>query len=154
MAVLARLVVLIPLLLSVGVMILSALALFAGHKEGFMEDYAIARLNVSRIGYDILGGGDSNEANTEDNNNDDDGSFWDDIKDTWDDAKETVVDEINNLVGDYAGDLAETIGISEWYSLHVMDACEGNYKPNSTADDVSLNITDCTGSQAGCKSLL
>lgn len=152
MAILARVVVLIPLLLSIAVVILSALALFAGHKEGFMEDYAIARLNVSRIGYDIIGGGDSDEANTEEQeDNDEDNSLWDDIKDTWDDAKETLVDEVNDLIGGVAGDLAETIGISEWYSLHVMDACEGNYSPNSTDENASLNITECTGSQAGCK---
>lgn len=152
MTLLARAVVLIPLALSVAVLVLSSLALFAGHKEGFMEDYAIARLNVSRIGYDILSSGsDDEEAQQED---DDDSSFWDTIQDTWDETKEAVIDEINDIVGDIAGDMAETIGISEWYSLHVMDACEGNYSPNSTAEDTSLNITDCTESKAGCKSPL
>jgi len=150
MAVLARVVVLVPLLLSIGVMVLSALALFAGHKEGFMEDYAIARLNVSRIGYDLFNGGDDEEANADnENEDDDDSSIWDDVKDTWDDTKETVVNEFNDLVGDVAGEAAEALGISEWYSLHVMDACEGNYRPNSTADNASLNITNCSDSKAG-----
>ena len=148
MAVLARerVVVLIPLVFSVVALVLSSLALFAGHKEDFMKDYAIARLNVSRIGYDILSGGsDDNEDEEEE-----EGSFWDTIQDTWDDAKETVIDQINDAVGDLAGEVAEAIGISEWYSLHVMDVCEGNYSPNSTAEDASLDVTGCTGSQAGC----
>lgn len=149
MGLLARAVVLIPLVLSIGVLVLSSLALFAGHKEGFMEDYAIARLNVSRIGYDILSSGSDGEEESQEE--DDDSSFWDTIEETWDDAKESVIDEINDIVGDIAGDIAETLGISEWYSLHVMDACEGNYSPNSTAEGASLNITECTGSQAGCK---
>ena len=44
MALLTRLLVLIPLVLSIVGMVLSALSLFAGHKQGFMEDYAIARV--------------------------------------------------------------------------------------------------------------
>ena len=44
MAIIARLLVLLPLALSVGAAILSALALFAGHNKGFMEDFAIVRV--------------------------------------------------------------------------------------------------------------
>jgi hypothetical protein len=44
MAILARLLVLLPMVLSVGAAILSALALFAGHHKGFMEDYALVRV--------------------------------------------------------------------------------------------------------------
>lgn len=47
MALLHRLIVLIPLILSIVGTILSALSLFAGHKQGFMEDYAIARVSPS-----------------------------------------------------------------------------------------------------------
>lgn len=45
MTVLARLAVLLPLVLSIVGLIISALSLFAGHREGFMEDYAIARVS-------------------------------------------------------------------------------------------------------------
>lgn len=46
MALLPRLVILVPLVLSIIGMVLSALALFAGNQKGFMEEYAIARVSV------------------------------------------------------------------------------------------------------------
>jgi hypothetical protein len=46
MAVMARLLVLLPLALSIVGIVLSALCLFAGHTEGFMEDYDIARVRA------------------------------------------------------------------------------------------------------------
>ncbi|CAH0015604.1 unnamed protein product [Clonostachys rhizophaga] len=145
MALLHRLIVLIPLILSIVGTILSALSLFAGHKQGFMEDYAIARLNVSRIGYDVIKSSSSNNSS----NSDDDGGFLDSLKDKWNDVKQDVTEKINDVVGDVAGDVAESIGISEWYSIHVMNACEGDYSPNSTVSGASLNITNCTTSEAG-----
>jgi hypothetical protein len=47
MAVLARLLVLFPMVFSATSAVLAALVLFAGHKRGFMEDYAIARVSAS-----------------------------------------------------------------------------------------------------------
>lgn len=46
MSLLPRLVVIVPLVLSIIGMVLSALALFAGHQKGFMEEYAIARVSI------------------------------------------------------------------------------------------------------------
>lgn len=80
-----------------------------------------------------------------------DGGFLDQTRNALDEAKSDVINEINHIIGDVAGDIVEEIGISDWYSIHVMDACEGHYKPDSLADNVSLNISDCTNSQAGCK---
>ena len=42
---LSRFLVLLPLVLSLVAFILTTLALFAGHKDGFMEDYAVARVS-------------------------------------------------------------------------------------------------------------
>jgi len=144
MALLDRLIVLLPAALSIVGMILSALALFAGHEKGFMEEYAIARLNVSMIGQDLISSDSASE-----NEDDGDGGFLDDIQDTIGDVKDSVVDEVNDLVGGAVDDVANALGISDWYSIHVMDACEGQYKPNATADSTSLNITDCTNSKPG-----
>lgn len=79
----------------------------------------------------------------------DDGGFLDDIKDTFDDVKDSVIDEVNDLVGGAVDDVANALGISDWYSIHVMDACEGQFEPNATADGTSLNVTDCTNSKPG-----
>lgn len=44
---LSRFFVFFPLVLSMVGFILSMLCLFAGHKEGFMEDYSVARVSPS-----------------------------------------------------------------------------------------------------------
>lgn len=108
-------------------------------------DYS--QLNVSMLGHDLIDSSSSDDSSDDD----DDGGFLSDVGDTLGDIKDSVVDEINDLVGDAVDDIANAIGISDWYSLHVMDACEGNYKPNATASSTSLNITNCTSSEAGCK---
>lgn len=54
MALLDRLIVLLPAALSIVGMILSALALFAGHEKGFMEEYAIARVSIPPISSTFL----------------------------------------------------------------------------------------------------
>lgn len=45
MAALKRFLVLIPLILSLVAFVLTNLALFAGHQQGFMEDYAVIRVS-------------------------------------------------------------------------------------------------------------
>lgn len=49
-----RFLVLIPLVFSIASAILVALALFAGHEKGFMEDYAIARVRDRHPGHSRL----------------------------------------------------------------------------------------------------
>jgi len=46
---LSRFFVLLPLVLSLVAFILSMLCLFAGHKEGFMEEYSVARVGLKQI---------------------------------------------------------------------------------------------------------
>ncbi|CAH0022262.1 unnamed protein product [Clonostachys rhizophaga] len=115
MALLARLTVIIPLVLSAIGLILAALSLSAGHKEGFMEEYALARVNVSRIGYDLI------KASDTDGKNNDSGGFLDIIKDLWDDAKHAIIDKLNDLIGGAVDEVADKLGISDWYSVHVMN---------------------------------
>lgn len=45
MANLKRFLILVPLVLSIVSIVLTSLALFAGQKDGFMEDYAIVRVS-------------------------------------------------------------------------------------------------------------
>lgn len=139
---LSRFFVLLPLVLSMVAFILSMLCLFAGHKEGFMEEYSVARLNTSMIGHNVLDTG--SDASSK-NNNEDDG-FFGKVTDKWNEVKDDVKGKINNITGDVADKLADTIGISEWYSIHVMATCDGQYKPNATAPGAGYNVTNCTNS--------
>ncbi|GAB0131562.1 hypothetical protein EsDP_00000027 [Epichloe bromicola] len=137
-----RLAILVPMVLAVVAFVLSMLALFAGHKQGFMEDYAIVRLNTSMVGHNLL---DTSSEKEKSGDKKKDGLLGH-VQGWWDDKKNDAKDKINNVTGHIADKLAKNIGIKEWYSLHVMDSCEGYYSPNSTAPGVGLNITNCTTS--------
>ncbi|POR38809.1 Uncharacterized protein TPAR_00994 [Tolypocladium paradoxum] len=145
MAPIARFIVLVPLVLALVSFVLTSLALFSGHKQGFMEDYAVVRLNTSMIGRNILdkakdGGKDGGKTgSTKD-------GLLGDVKNWWDDVKGDAKDQINGIKGGVADKLASKLGVSQWYSLHVMDSCEGNWSPNATAPNPSLNVTNCTTS--------
>jgi hypothetical protein len=156
MAILQRLIVLFPLALSIVGMVLSALCLFAGHEEGFMEDYAIARLNTSMVGHEIFNftadGEELNQEEESDSDEDEDSSWFDNItdpitdtaSDAWDDTLAFVEDTLNDATASAADAVAEALGISEWFSLHVMTACQGMYTPDASANDAGFNITSCT----------
>ncbi|KAK2606124.1 hypothetical protein QQS21_003519 [Conoideocrella luteorostrata] len=138
-----RLIILLPMVLAVVAFVLSMLSLFAGHKQGFMEDYAIVRLNTSMIGHGLL---DDKKSTDKGKDGDKKGGLLGDVKDWWDDKKGDAKDKINDVTGHIADKLAKKIGVSEWYSLHVMDSCEGFYAPNTTAPNPGFNITNCTSS--------
>ncbi|CAG7564137.1 unnamed protein product [Fusarium equiseti] len=138
---LSRFFVLFPMVLSMVAFILSMLCLFAGHKEGFMEEYSVARLNTSMIGRNVLTVDDS--ASTSENEDD---SIFGKISGKWDDVKNDIKGKINDVTGDIADELADTIGISEWYSIHIMATCDGQYKPNATSPGAGFNVTNCTNS--------
>jgi hypothetical protein len=92
------------------------------------------------MGYDLISTG--NDASQDG----DEGGFLDGVKDTLGDVKDSAIDKINDLVGDSVGEVATALGISEWYSIHVMSLCEGDFEPNGTASSLSLNISKCTNS--------
>ncbi|KAM3067405.1 hypothetical protein ACMFMG_011555 [Clarireedia jacksonii] len=61
-------------------------------------------------------------------------------------------DAIENALGALADDVTDVItrelGIKEWYSLHLMDMCEGEYKPNATAKGAAKNVSRCSNQTA------
>jgi hypothetical protein len=60
-----------------------------------------------------------------------------------------IGDELSDIEGDVADKLSAELGISQWYSLHVMTACEGNFAPNATTPGAWYNTTNCTAQEAG-----
>lgn len=168
---------LLPLLLTMSAFILGMLCLFAGNKPGFMEDYDIitvstpchpnhpllhkytetntsSQLNASTLGYSTDDpepsataasgtampsetGGFRNWLSDKANN------ITDKLSDKFDDFKDDLQDSA-------ADRLAEALGIQEWYSLHLLDMCIGNYAPNATEEGASKNTTQCTQKKAMC----
>jgi hypothetical protein len=57
-------------------------------------------------------------------------------------ALESDVASFENEVADM---LAKKLGIHEFYSLHLMDGCDGYFTPNATSPDPGFNVTNCTG---------
>lgn len=47
--------------------------------------------------------------------------------------------------------LSSFLGISDWYSLHLMAGCEGSYSPSALAPDAQLEVTSCSPMSIGCK---
>lgn len=130
----------LPLVLSIVAFVLSFLALFAGHKEGFMEDYDVVRLNTSGLGQNIL--------DVSSDQSDSDDNALDRIIGI---VRNKTSDIINGIGNDVADRLADELGISHWYSLHLMDVCQGDFAPNVTAPNVWLNVSDCTQPKPGRK---
>lgn len=100
-----------------------------------------SQVNTSSIGHNLF-----NTTDDSSDKDDDDGGLLDDIKGAWDDARDKIEDKLNDITGALADELASTLGISEWYSIHVMDACEGNFKPNATSRNPGYNVTECSNS--------
>ncbi|KAH0433235.1 SUR7 protein [Colletotrichum camelliae] len=128
----------VPLVLSIVAFVLSFLALFAGQKEGFMEDYDVIRLNTSGLGQNVL--------DVSSDSSGDDGSTWDRLVGI---VRNKTSDIINDIGNDIADRLADELGISHWYSLHLMDVCQGDFAPNVTAPNVWLNVSACTQPKPG-----
>ncbi|KAI9167058.1 Anditomin synthesis protein L [Paramyrothecium foliicola] len=130
----ARLSILVLVALAIVSCILSALALFAGHKEGFMETYDIVRINMTGFGQNIVpptGNGQQDDGDTNI------------LEDVWDRISDDARDTINDITGNIADEVADRLGISEWYSMHIMTVCEGSFTPNATAPDIGLNVSAC-----------
>ncbi|KAF2187822.1 hypothetical protein K469DRAFT_628863 [Zopfia rhizophila CBS 207.26] len=128
---------LIPALCCAGALVLSFLCLFAGHKEGFMEDYHLLTVNTSRIGQNLLNSSTSSESDNP-------------ISNLFHNITNSISDEINDAVGD----VAERLGVDDFYSAHILDYCYGDYVPTPLAnvtvsdDEIHKNVTGCSNRTA------
>ncbi|KAK5706582.1 hypothetical protein LTR97_001572 [Elasticomyces elasticus] len=131
-----RFLALVPVLLSAAALVLTLLCLFAGSKQGFMEEYAIVTLNTSRIGASLLNTTSSGSSNP--------------IISYIDNVTNSIESEINDGLASFARDL----GLHDFYSAHLLDFCEGYYTPgpvpNSTLprSQIHQNVTSCSNRTA------
>ncbi|PMD20083.1 hypothetical protein NA56DRAFT_704886 [Hyaloscypha hepaticicola] len=138
-----RLSALFPLACAIVAFVLSMLCLFAGHKPGFMEEYHIVTLNTSTLGHNILSTATTSSGPTPTATSI--GSFFSSIAHN---VSSTIEGDINGIIGDVADKLAKELGIKQWYSLHLMDLCEGTFTPNATEKGASLNVSTCSNQTA------
>jgi len=144
---------LFPMACAIVAFILGMLCLFAGHKPGFMEDYHILTLNTSTLGHELVPTPtESGSSATPTSTSSSVGSFFSNlaqnITDEIDNIEGELADDLNDVLGDLADKLAGELGIHQFYSLHLMDLCEGNYAPNATEKGAHKNVTKCSNQTA------
>ncbi|OIW32207.1 hypothetical protein CONLIGDRAFT_572961 [Coniochaeta ligniaria NRRL 30616] len=141
----------VPILCSLAATILAFLVLFAGKSPNFMEDAHIIMLNTSSLGKNLVptatsGGGD--QPSTTSSECSGLPGFLAKGCSAATSAVGSVATEaagfFSDVENDIADKLAAKLGIKEFYSLHVMDACEGDFSPNATATDAAYNVSSCT----------
>jgi len=142
-----RFTALFPLACAIAAFVLSLLCLLAGSKPGMLEDYAIVTLNTSTLGHNLLdeATSPSSTSSAPSSTPTSVGSF---LTGLIHNATDSIIDDFNEIGNDIADKLAAELGISQWYSLHLMDMCEGSYSPNATHKGASKNITSCTNKTA------
>lgn len=150
----------LPLVFSMAAFVLTMLALFAGYKQDFMEDYSIMVFNTSTLGQNWLqneasGRGSSTTSSTAsttptptDKSGFSPGGFLSSIEASATAAvgslESSAADALNQIGNDITGKLSKELGIEQFYSLHIMDLCEGDYAPNATASNQWRNVSSCT----------
>jgi hypothetical protein len=60
------------------------------------------------------------------------------------DAAGALESDVASFENELADMLAKKLGIHEFYSLHLMDGCDGYFEPNATAPSPGYNVTNCT----------
>ncbi|KUJ10390.1 uncharacterized protein LY89DRAFT_787429 [Mollisia scopiformis] len=138
-----RLSALFPMACAIVAFVLSMLCLFAGHKPGFMEEYHIVTLNTSTLGHNLIPTTTTSSGSTPTATSI--GSFFSSIAHN---ISSTIEGDLDGIIGDVADKLAKELGIKQWYSLHLMDMCEGTYAPNATEKGASLNVSTCSNQTA------
>lgn len=161
----------LPLIFSMAAFALALVALLAGKEPGTLEEYHIVLFNTSTLGHDFITNmvsGDDDDASstsataTPTPTSTDDGGgiggWFSSVKasataiaGSLESEAASILDDIGN---DVADKLADELGIEQFYSLHVMNMCEGNYAPNATASNAWQNTTNCTTPMDFCKLLL
>ncbi|KAK0630249.1 actin cortical patch SUR7/pH-response regulator pali [Bombardia bombarda] len=139
----------IPIVASVAAFVLVLLALIAGTSPGRMEDYDIITFNTSSLGKNLV-----NTATTDDKPTTTTSGLCDDFSGILGKACATatsaagsvesdVLSALNDIGNDIADKLADELGIHEFYSLHTLSICEGDFSPNATSQDPGRNVTRC-----------
>ena len=125
-----RLSSILTLVFALAALVLSLLALFAGSTRTFLQSGDILTLNVSRIGQ-----GDAF------NTSDGDGGIIDSFINN-------LEGHANDLISEAADEVADALNLTDFYSVHVMNYCDGFFKGNATEKHPGKNITYCSSKKA------
>ncbi|KAI1426855.1 actin cortical patch SUR7/pH-response regulator pali [Xylaria sp. FL1777] len=132
-----------PVLISFIAFVLVMIALLAGTgpQENSLEPYHIIAVNLSNFGQDLIASSTTSDPKPSETKG---GSLFDQIVDDAHGLGQDITDGINNVTNGVADQITAELGISEWYSLHILSICEGMFAPNASAPEASYNVTNCT----------
>jgi len=125
-----RLSSIVTLLLSVAALVLTLLCLFAGTTKSFLQSGDLLTLNVSRIGH--------GEAF---NTSDGDGGLLSTLGND-------LEGDLNNLLNDAADGVSDALNLTDFYTVHLMNYCDGFFEPNATDRHPKKNVTFCSSRDA------
>ncbi|KAF4629325.1 hypothetical protein G7Y89_g8826 [Cudoniella acicularis] len=139
---------LFPMLMAFVAFVLALLCMFAGNKPNFMEDYHIVSLNTSLLGHNLIPSASTTTSAPKSTSTSDLSNILGHLKRSDNEERNIITsgidsglssleNDLNSLGNDVADKLARELGIKEWYSLHLMDMCEGTFTPNATAAGAS-----------------
>ncbi|KAH8585634.1 actin cortical patch SUR7/pH-response regulator pali [Bisporella sp. PMI_857] len=135
---------LLPLACLIVTFVLGMLCLFAGHKPGFMEDYHLVSLNTSMLDHVLLNVPSATTSEAAPSSTSFGSWLENTAKNFSNEISNKVEEQLNEIVDDLADALAKELGTHQWYSLHLMNMCKGNYLPNATTKHSRKNVTHCT----------
>lgn len=98
---------------------------------------------MSDFGKNLFSDANGSEENKDDN--DDKNSVGDILSGIIDDVKDKAADTLNQVGNRIADRLTEELGIEEWYSIHIQEFCQGNFRNGSA----SFDVLNCTMSRPG-----
>lgn len=132
-----RLSSLLSLLCATAALILTFLCLFAGSSKTFLSSGDLLTVNMSRLGHGV-----GDIFNTTDGN----GGLLSNFVNS-------VEGDLNKLLDDITSDIAASLNISDFYSVHIMNYCEGTFTPNASlaaenGTHVHENVTFCSPKSA------
>lgn len=71
------------------------------------------------------------------------------LRDFFGDIEKNITSAITHGVDDFVDEAAaeakSRFNVSDWYSLHVLSTCQGNYTPNATVSKPGRHTTSCNG---------
>lgn len=137
-----RLTAIFPLLCSLIALILAFLTVFAGSNHDMMERYDLLTLNTSRIGLDFFNTTKISPASLPSNSTSWLGSLVHNATAEIKNATNNFENEIEKDLNKAFRSLAKDLGIYDFYSVHVLDHCQG-YFYNGTGN---RNVSGCSNS--------
>ncbi|KAI0913650.1 actin cortical patch SUR7/pH-response regulator pali [Ustulina deusta] len=139
-----------PVLISFVAFVLVMIALLAGTgpQQKSLEPYHIIAVNLSNFGQDLVASSTASNPKPSETSG---GSWFDEIEDGARGLGQDITDGINNITNGVADKITEELGISEWYSIHIMALCEGMFSPNASDPGAWYNISNCTVQQSGLR---